>query len=902
MTKERRSVSAQAYFGVHPERYGASRAWVILTVLMSACMLMPLAHRPITLEAAPSAPPTAAGGAAHIPVIGSASPLGPDRCLAEGEPWVLHSDPEYQFSICYPSTGWRATIALENDDKPEHVIRRRTAFLGPQRSEIHIDVWAEESGLTLTEWFDTYQRPYLRDDSMVFSRGISVAGVPAILAIEPQNEVSPARVMAVLEADSTIYRLTYSASDAGLGVDTYRRMLRSFEFTGVSDTVDALPATPQDIFVGPLADSSCCGYSDSGNPYGCYSCGNCTWWASFKGSYLPDTSWGNAWQWKQAAISEGFSVGTTPQANTVVVFQPGVQGVDSTYGHVAYVESVDGSNFVVSEMWYPNGCDNVCCRVCTWRTYHSGTGVDFIYRPGTTCSAPSLNSPGDGYVHTSTDRTITFSWSPPSNCTPDGYTFRVKTVPDMDSGGTTIFDEGQGGTQVTKQFGSQWDNTDLYWSVRACKPCTPFNPGPWAPSRRFRIEPGQETHRECSNSQCVTVAGPGSDQCSSDADCGPPPGDWYVEYFPNTNLTDLCATGSHSGTFVFRDWQEDQPSGNCPPDNWSARFRRRVHFQTGSYTFALGSDDWARILVEFPPNEVVVNNWQGAGQHYESRYINEGDYWVTVEFADTLGHAKLAAWWWGPGFSMPRDSRDPNQWYAEYWGNKDLWWDSIIRVNEGSGQLSHGWNLNGPGYGLPSDRFSSSFRRSVYFDCGRYRFHVFTDDGARFWIDGQLELDKWFDGVNGYDVYADLTAGNHDLELKHYENGGAASISLEWVQESGCAVNTPSNLSATAVSQTQINLTWNDNSSDETNFHVERSADGASGWAEIGYTAEGANETTYSDTGLTCGTVYYYRVRAHRHSDWEYSDYSNVAHTTTQACPTPPDAPSNLTAAAVSQT
>ncbi|MBM3190482.1 MAG: hypothetical protein FJZ90_17425, partial [Chloroflexi bacterium] len=35
-----------------------------------------------------------------------------------------------------------------------------------------------------------------------------------------------------------------------------------------------------------------------------------------------------------------------------------------------------------------------------------------------------------------------------------------------------------------------WDNRNLYWSVRACKPCTPFNPGPWAePSRRFRIEP-----------------------------------------------------------------------------------------------------------------------------------------------------------------------------------------------------------------------------------------------------------------------------------------------------------------------------------------------------------------------------------------------------------------------------
>ena len=496
---------------------------------------------------------------------------------------------------------------------------------------------------------------------------------------------------------------------------------------------------------------------------------------------------------------------------------------------------------------------------------------------GGTCSAPSLNSPGDGYVHTSTDRTITFSWSAPSNCTPDGYTFRVKTVPDMDSGGTTIFDEGQRGTQVTKQFGSEWDNTDLYWSVRACKPCTPYNPGPWAPSRRFRIAPDQATHRECSNNQCVTVTGPGTDQCSSESDCGPPPGDWYVEYFPNTNLTDLCATGSHSGTFVLRDWQEDRPSGNCPSDNWSARFRRRVHFQTGSYTFGLGGDDWARILVEFPPNEVVVDFWKDKSQHYESRYINEGDYWVTVEFADTTGLAWIAAWWWGPGFDMPRESRDPNQWYAEYWGNKNLSWDAIIGVNEGSGQLSHAWDLNGPGYGLPSERFSSRFQRSVYFDCGRYRFHVFTDDGARFWIDGQLKLDKWFDGVNGYDVYADLTAGNHDLELKHYENGGAAAISFEWFQESGCPVNAPSNLSATAVSQTQINLTWDDNSDNEEGYTIYRNG------VQVGQV--GTNIQSYQDTGLSEHTAYSYYVKAFRGGI--ESDPSNTINVITPL-PTPP--------------
>ena len=104
----------------------------------------------------------------------------------------------------------------------------------------------------------------------------------------------------------------------------------------------------------------------------------------------------------------------------------------------------------------------------------------------------------------------------------------------------------------------------------------------------------------------------------------------------------------------------------------------------------------------------------------------------------------------------------------------------------------------------------------------------------------------------------------------------------------------PTNLAATAASPSQLDLTWQDNSADETEFHVERSPDGSTGWTEIS-TVTGAAE---SDTGLACGTVLHYRVRGHRHGDSQFSAYSNTADATTQACP--PDPPSILTATAVS--
>ena len=70
----------------------------------------------------------------------------------------------------------------------------------------------------------------------------------------------------------------------------------------------------------------------------------------------------------------------------------------------------------------------------------------------------------------------------------------------------------------------------------------------------------------------------------------------------------------------------------------------------------------------------------------------------------------------------------------------------------------------------------------------------------------------------------------------------------------------PSNLVSAASSQTQITLTWADNSSDETRFKIERSATGTNGWTQIA--AVSANVTNYANTGLVANALWYYRVCA----------------------------------------
>jgi hypothetical protein len=84
----------------------------------------------------------------------------------------------------------------------------------------------------------------------------------------------------------------------------------------------------------------------------------------------------------------------------------------------------------------------------------------------------------------------------------------------------------------------------------------------------------------------------------------------------------------------------------------------------------------------------------------------------------------------------------------------------------------------------------------------------------------------------------------------------------------------PSNLTATTVSQTQINLAWTDNSSNETGFKIERcSGTSCTNFVEIAQV--GPNVTTFNNTGLVRNTRYRYRVRAFNTGG--NSGYSNIA-------------------------
>lgn len=79
------------------------------------------------------------------------------------------------------------------------------------------------------------------------------------------------------------------------------------------------------------------GSSNNGYPYG-----YCTYWVASQ-RFVP-SSWGDAKRWLDSAKRAGYQTGSTPAPGAIVVTK------ESWWGHVAYVESVDGDSITISEM------------------------------------------------------------------------------------------------------------------------------------------------------------------------------------------------------------------------------------------------------------------------------------------------------------------------------------------------------------------------------------------------------------------------------------------------------------------------------------------------------------------------------------------------------------------------
>jgi titin len=142
--------------------------------------------------------------------------------------------------------------------------------------------------------------------------------------------------------------------------------------------------------------------------------------------------------------------------------------------------------------------------------------------------------------------------------------------------------------------------------------------------------------------------------------------------------------------------------------------------------------------------------------------------------------------------------------------------------------------------------------------------------------------------TNPYIAETESKAGFYNYRVRAFNSAGYSLFSNILVVTVLAQIPAPSNMTAGLYNSNSVGMRWDDNSSDELGFLIERSANGTSTWVQFATTT--ADSFFFSDDNLPLGT-YYYRVRAF--NTFGYSSYSLP---TAPVSVVPPAAPSNITA------
>jgi hypothetical protein len=244
---------------------------------------------------------------------------------------------------------------------------------------------------------------------------------------------------------------------------------------------------------------------------------------------------------------------------------------------------------------------------------------------------------------------------------------------------------------------------------------------------------------------------------------------WRGEYFNNITLAGNPAVVRNDNAVSFN-WGNQAPASGVLPDGFSARWTRTLSFPEGAYRFYVTADDGVRIWLD---GQLLVNEWHAAkAETYTAdRTLRGGNHTLVVEYYESWGDARINVWWERPG--------DFPQWRGEYFNNPTLAGTPLLTRNDTN--LNFNWGNSAPASGLPTDRFSARWSRTISFEAGTYRFRALVDDGVRIYVDGTRVLDAWSDGARR-EVTADvpLSGGTHAVRVEYYEATGQATLQVSW--------------------------------------------------------------------------------------------------------------------------
>lgn len=169
---------------------------------------------------------------------------------------------------------------------------------------------------------------------------------------------------------------------------------------------------------------------------------------------------------------------------------------------------------------------------------------------------------------------------------------------------------------------------------------------------------------------------------------------------------------------------------------------------------------------------------------------------------------------------------------------------------------------------------------------GNYTFETYSDDGSKLYIGNYDHAATALvnnDGSHGFQYREgtiNLTKGIHPIAVTYFQSAGNFDLKVFWKNTAHGVVNreqipaqfftdeenplpkpaSPTQINAIAVGSDKVNVSWIDQSIDETGFEVYRSKDVLGPFAIIDKVD--ANVNSYDDTKIEANTTYYYKVKA----------------------------------------
>ena len=246
--------------------------------------------------------------------------------------------------------------------------------------------------------------------------------------------------------------------------------------------------------------------------------------------------------------------------------------------------------------------------------------------------------------------------------------------------------------------------------------------------------------------------------------------DWLAEFWARRDLTGTPALVRNDSEIDFN-WGSGSPASGIPADNFSARWSRALAFEAGVYRFHLMTDDGVRLWVN---DHLVIDSWQdGARELMDEIALANATHMLRLEYYERAGDAKISLWW------ERMLSPVYNDWRGEYFANQNLSGNPTIVRNDRS--IDFRWGSGAPAPGLPADRFSARWSRTVDFRSGVYRLSALSDDGIRVYLDGNRVLDKWYDQAARDVHWVEMSlSGTHRLVVEYYDHAGGASATFQW--------------------------------------------------------------------------------------------------------------------------